>query len=381
MKNLKSKLKLSLCLLILCFSTFAQTDSHECEIAFTRADLERCASFKRQNELLERQIKFQLIESVSLKDTIKARDASIKILKSDLLTETQAKEAAEKFSLIVGVLLLISILILVFRSKIAKLLPFLMLVSVISMAQPDPQYRPPLSLNGQKGLRQTFIYDTTSNSFSIVSVRDTHRIGLPYNRIMSVIGSDTTKIPPLGYYRIALTSDSLIRIINSSGKVYSLENRHQAWALRPIVIDSTVSSYTIVDNRANNFVLASTQNFSNTLLGKYNIYSSNLYYYLPKNIANYTLGINLPNPSLTSSVNLVIHLTMNKKCTINFNYPIYFTLRNGNGLLTTDTDYGLTQMNPTLQTIPTTNYKARWFVSHDSTMYEFYVRNNKWYIN
>jgi len=198
--------------------------------------------------------------------------------------------------------------------------------------------------------------------------------------ISSVITSDTVTAPASGAYRIALTSDSLLRVVNSAGKVYALENRQQPWALKPVVIDSTLSSYTIVDSRSLNFVLASTENFSTAYLGKYNIYTSNLFYYLPKFIANYTIGLNLPNPTLSGSAGLVISVMMNKKCTINFNYPIYYTLRNGTGTLTVDTDYGLSQMNPTLQAIPSTNFKATWFISHDSTIYQFYVQNNKWYI-
>lgn len=198
--------------------------------------------------------------------------------------------------------------------------------------------------------------------------------------ISSVITSDTTTAPASGGYRIALTSDSLFRVVNSAGKVYALQHRLQAWIMKPVVIDSTLSSYTIIDNRSLNFSLASTESFSNSTLGKYNIYTSNLFYYLPKFISNYTIGLNLPNPALSGSSGLVISLMMNKKCTINFNYPIYYTLRNGQGGLTTDTDYGLSQMNPTLQAIPSTNFRATWFVSHDSAIYQFYVFENKWYI-
>lgn len=380
MKNLKSKLRLSLCLLIVCFSTFAQTDSHDCEIVVTRADLEKCATYKRQNELLEKQIKFQAVETVSLRDTIKARNNALSKIKIELKEETETKESFRKTTFILAIIISLLICLIIFGHKLAKFIVVFCLFSAQSFAQ-APDYRPPFTLNGQKGLNQKIVYDTTANKFSIESANDVHTIKIPYNKILSVISNDTLTRPTIGNYRIALPTDGKLRIINSAGKVFPIQNIYQPWALKPIVIDSTLSGYTIVDNRANNFVLASIQNFSNTALGKYNIYTSNLYYYLPKFIPNYTIAINLPNPSLTSSANLVIHLTMNKRCTINFNYPIYYTLKNGDGNLTANTDYGLTQMNPTLQTIPTTNFKARWFVSHDSSIYEFYVSNNKWYIN
>lgn len=193
------------------------------------------------------------------------------------------------------------------------------------------------------------------------------------------ITNDTTTLPPANSYRLAI-ADSSVKVINSQGKVFDLISRQNAWVLQMIVIDSTLSSYTVVDNKDLNFYASNSNNFSNSSLGKYKIYSSNLNYYLPKHIPNYTIAINLPNPSLTSSNGLQVNIVMNKRCTINFNYPIYYTLRNGQGGLTQDTDYGSTLMTPNLQTIPNTNFKASWFVSHDADIYTFYVKNQKWYI-
>lgn len=204
MKNLKSKLRLSLCLLILCFSTFAQTD----EIIVTRADLEKCATYKRQNELLERQTKFQAIENIGLNDTLKARNKSIKTLKADLLSETEAKEANKTWALYATIAFLLSILILVFRSKIAKLLPFVLLISIYSVAQ-DPVYRPPLSINGQKGLNQKIVFDTTSSSFSVVSVRDTHKISIPVSKIAQVAKFNNITIIDSATFTHSLSSTKL----------------------------------------------------------------------------------------------------------------------------------------------------------------------------
>lgn len=194
------------------------------------------------------------------------------------------------------------------------------------------------------------------------------------------ITNDTTTLPVLGSYRLALTQDSVFKVINSEGKVYPLITREEKWVLKPIAIDSTISSYTIVQNQTQNFLYASTESFTDISYGKYKIYTSNLFYYLPKNLANYTISINLPNPNILSSAGLKINILMNKRCTINFNYPINFTLKNGVGGLTVDTDFATTQMRPTLQSIPGTNFKASWFVSHDSSIYTFYVDKQKWYI-
>lgn len=196
--------------------------------------------------------------------------------------------------------------------------------------------------------------------------------------ISSNISTDTSLASATGTYRLALTSDSLLRIVNDAGKVFSLQNRYESWALQSVVIDSTLSSYTIVADKTKNFVLVSTNDFLDPQLGKYKVYSSNLFYYLPKFIANYTVSINLPNPSLNNGMK--VNITMNKRCTINFNYVIYYTIQNGIGGLSVDTDFGSSQMTPNLQAIPGTNFKASWFVTHDSTNYVFYVKNNKWYI-
>lgn len=205
-------------------------------------------------------------------------------------------------------------------------------------------------------------------------------IQISSNVISSVVTADTTTMPLSGGYRLALTADSVFKVVNSTGKVYDMISRESKWVLQPTVIDSTLSSYTVVDNKALNFLVSNVQSFSNASLGKYKTYTSNLHYYLPKHTPNYTITINLPNPALTSSDGLQINLTMNKRCTINFNYPIYYTIRNGVGGLTQDTDYGSTQMTPNLQTIPNTNFKASWFVSHDSSIFTFYVYKQKWYI-
>lgn len=185
MKNLKSKLKLSLCLLILCFSTFAQTKSKDdCEnfILITRADLEKCATYKRQNDFLEKEIKFQAIERTTLQDTIIAKDNSITIIKKALIKETESKKTWRKTTFIIGIILFLLLALVIFGHKLAKFIVVFCLFSVQGFAQ-IPDYRPPFSLNGQKGLSQKMTIDTTASNFSIESSNDAHNIKIPYKSI------------------------------------------------------------------------------------------------------------------------------------------------------------------------------------------------------
>lgn len=185
MKNLKSKLKLSLCLLILCFSTFAQTKSKDdCEnfIIVTRADLEKCATYKRQNDFLEKEIKFQAIERTTLQDTLLARDNSLIIIKKALIKETESKKTWRKTTFIIGIILFILLALLVFGHKLAKFIVVFCLFSVQSFGQ-IPDYRPPFSINGQKGIMQKIIVDTTATNFSFESANDAHVLKIPYKSI------------------------------------------------------------------------------------------------------------------------------------------------------------------------------------------------------
>lgn len=182
MKNLKSKLRLSLCLLTVCFSTFAQTDSHDCEIVVTRADLEKCATYKRQNELLEKEIKFQAVETVSLKDTIKARNESI-LAYQKLLKETQENlDSYKRVTIYEAIVILIMTLLIIFGPKLLSKISIFVFFSSVGFAQ-IPDYRPPFTLNGQKGLNQKILYDTTANKFSIESANDVHTFNIPYTKL------------------------------------------------------------------------------------------------------------------------------------------------------------------------------------------------------
>lgn len=182
MKNLKSKLRLSLCLLIVCFSTFAQTDSHDCEIVVTRADLEKCATYKRQNEFLEKEVKLHAVGAVSLRDTIKARDNSLIDIKKVLKEETESKLTWRKTSIILAVIIVLLLCLIIFGHKLAKFIVVFCIFSVQSFAQ-GPDYRPPFSLNGQKGLNQKIVFDTTANKFSIESTNDAHIFKIPYGKL------------------------------------------------------------------------------------------------------------------------------------------------------------------------------------------------------
>lgn len=182
MKNLKSKLRLSLCLLIVCFSTFAQTDSHDCEIVVTRADLEKCATYKKQNEFLEKEVKLQAVGAVSLKDTIKAKDNSLIDIKKALKEETESKLTWRKTSIILAVIIVLLLCLIIFGHKLAKFIVVFCIFSVQSFAQ-GPEYRPPFSLNGQKGLNQKIVFDTTANKFSIESTNDAHIFKIPYGKL------------------------------------------------------------------------------------------------------------------------------------------------------------------------------------------------------
>jgi hypothetical protein len=177
MKNLKSKLRLSLCLLIVCFSTFAQTDSHDCEIVVTRADLEKCATYKRQNEFLEKEVKLQAVEAVSLRDTIKARDNSLIAIKKSLNNESESKLWWRNFTIILAVIIVLLLCLIIFGHKLAKFILIFCLFSAQSFAQPD--YRPPFSLNGQKNVNQKIRIDTIGTEFLIESANDVHTIKIP----------------------------------------------------------------------------------------------------------------------------------------------------------------------------------------------------------
>lgn len=177
MKNLKLKLRLSLCLLIVCFSTFAQTDSHDCEIVVTRADLEKCATYKRQNEFLEKEIKFQAVEAASLKDTLKAQNKIISTLKKTNKELNDSLNFWKKVGTTASIIVILLILLIAFGPKIIAKLSVLIFVSSVGFAQPD--YRPPFTLNTQKGLNQKIVYDTTSNKFSIESANDIHTLKIP----------------------------------------------------------------------------------------------------------------------------------------------------------------------------------------------------------
>jgi hypothetical protein len=176
-------------------------------------------------------------------------------------------------------------------------------------------------------------------------------------------------------YHIALIGDRL-KIVRPIGQNTSdLYVQNDIWALQTTVLDSTLSTYTIVNNSLGYLTYASTNSNGTT-----KIYNTNLYYYLPKKTPNYNVTVNLPNPAQTNNKDFGILLILNKRCTINFNYPIYFLVNNGEGGLTTPMEFGLSQMNPTLQTIPNYNIKATWFVSKDAHNYTLYIKNNKWFI-
>lgn len=192
MKNLKSKIRLSLCLLTVCFSIFAQTDSHDCEVIVTRADLEKCATFKRQNELLEKQVKFQTVETTTLRDTIKARNNSLIILEKNLEDETKSKVTWRKTAIILIIILALLIILISFGHKLAKFIAVFCLFSIqsISIAQEQmPSYNPPFTLNGQKGISQKMLFDTTGNTFSVFSINNTHTFRIPYNRLFIAPGN------------------------------------------------------------------------------------------------------------------------------------------------------------------------------------------------
>lgn len=188
MKNLKSKIRLSLCLLTVCFSTFAQTDSHDCEIVVTRADLEKCATYKRQNELLEKEIKFQAVEKVSLKDTLKARNETVSTLQKTNKELNESLEFWKKFGLTASIIVILLILLIAFGPKIMSKISVLIFFSSIGFAQ-VPEYRPPFTFNNQKGLNQKIIYDTTANKFSIESANDVHILKIPYTKLFITPGN------------------------------------------------------------------------------------------------------------------------------------------------------------------------------------------------
>ena len=201
------------------------------------------------------------------------------------------------------------------------------------------------------------------------------------NFVRSVISSDTTTLPASGNYRLALPTDSVFRIVTPLGKVHKLIEREQPAALLPIVIDSTLSSYTVNISTAK-FTVSSVNTFLDPSLGKYTVYASSRSYYFPKFIPNSTIAINLPNPNITANDGFFVEFTWNTRNTINFNYPIYFdkaVATVNTGVIVTSS-YGLTQMNPNLQTIPSTIVKADWFITKDSSKRGFYIKNKKWYI-
>lgn len=181
------------------------------------------------------------------------------------------------------------------------------------------------------------------------------------------ISTDTTTRPPVGKYKLALPSDNIIRIVKPTGNTEKLYENHEKWALQSTVIDSMLSTYTISNTPTNFYVYNSTEPVSNT-----KIYNSSLFYYLPKNTPNYTISINLPNPTSISNKDFGFMLILNKRGTINFNYPLYYTVKN--------TDYGISTIQPTVVTIPSTNIRAVWMYACDSCSYTIYVKNNKWFI-
>ncbi|MFD0878318.1 hypothetical protein ACFQ1A_29400, partial [Massilia pinisoli] len=90
MKKTKHRLNLALCLLIACFNTFAQTPD---EIIVKRTDLERCALYKRTNELLEREIKFNAVAIQTEKDSATARETRLNEKITFLETKKQALQS------------------------------------------------------------------------------------------------------------------------------------------------------------------------------------------------------------------------------------------------------------------------------------------------
>ncbi|WP_394992992.1 hypothetical protein, partial [Emticicia sp.] len=145
--------------------------------------------YKRTNILLEREIKFQAVAAVSQKDSSKKREDNLYskinilndqklLLNTELATEKDTKSKLWMALSVAIIALLLSILFSIFKSKLAKFIPFLSLISFATLAQ-DPMYRPPVSINGQKGVMQKIIIDSTANNYAIFSLNDIHTLRIP----------------------------------------------------------------------------------------------------------------------------------------------------------------------------------------------------------
>ncbi|GAB3518561.1 hypothetical protein GCM10027442_38960 [Emticicia fontis] len=148
--------------------------------------------YKRTNELLEREIKFNAVAIQTEKDSATARETRLNEKITFLETKKQAlqsdfddlKEVKHNWqvvalSAIIALLLLIGFMI--FKSRLARFLPFLIAFASIAQAQ-GPDYKPPVSINKQKGVIQTIVLDSTANKFGIESANDKHTIKIkPYS--------------------------------------------------------------------------------------------------------------------------------------------------------------------------------------------------------
>jgi hypothetical protein len=289
MKNLKSKLRLSLCLLIVCFSTFAQTDSHDCEIVVTRADLEKCATYKRQNEFLEKEVKLQAVGAVSLRDSLKARDNSLDAIKKSLKDETESKLTWRKTTIILAIIIVLLVALVLFGHKLAKFIIIFCLFSAQCFAQ-APEYRPPFSLNGQKGLNQKIVFDTTANKFSIESMNDAHIFKIPYGKLFINPGNQ------FQYYR----GDKTWQTLNKSA--VGLSNVDNTSDLNKPISTETQGALNLrlsynnisVINVSDSSVISHTLNTSNVFVTFFDSFGkeNNQINYIP--VSNSTIRVYLP---------------------------------------------------------------------------------------